>query len=181
MRNVGFTSPILVMIAAVLLGNMYAHDRNKSFLMVDELPMFRLPNLSEIPATARKYGISTVVALQDMTQLEEKYTGMKARVIQNIFGNYFLGRSSLPGGEFVSKLLGMEAVEETSNTTSENKVSTTTYTRDKVLMTPQEVMSLQEGEFVGKVVHKSGGFFRMNRTFAHQQEKARCGRLHKAA
>ena len=61
-----FTSPILVMIAAVLLGNMYAHDRVQSFLMVDELPMFKLPNLSEIPATARKYGISTVVALQEI-------------------------------------------------------------------------------------------------------------------
>lgn len=156
-----FTSPILVLIAAVLLGNMYAHDRNKSFLMVDELPMFRLPNLSEIPATARKYGISTVVALQDMSQLEEKYTWMKAKVIQNIFGNYFLGRSSLDGGEFVSKLLGKEEVETTSETTSEHNKSTTTHKRDKVLMNPQEVMSLKEGEFVGKVVHSSGGFFRM--------------------
>ena len=156
-----FTSPILVMIAAVLLGNMYAHDRVQSFLMVDELPMFKLPNLSEIPATARKYGISTVVALQDMSQLEEKYTGMKAKVIQNIFGNYFLGRSSLNGGEYVSKLLGKEEVESTSETTSDKKVSTTTHKIDKVLMTPQEAMSLNTGEFVGKVVHKSGGFFRM--------------------
>ena len=28
-------------------------------------------------------------------------------------------------------------------------------------MTLQEAMSLNTGEFVGKVVHKSGGFFRM--------------------
>ncbi len=156
-----FTSPILVMIAAVLLGNMYAHGRNKSFLMIDELPMFKLPNLSEVPATARKYGISTVVALQDMTQLREKYTAAKAEVIQNIFGNYFFGRSSLEGAEHISKFMGKIEKEVTSTSKSGKQTSVNTSQKEVPLITPQEAMTLKTGQFVGKVIHPSGGFFKM--------------------
>jgi hypothetical protein len=156
-----FTSPPLVVIASVLLSKMYARGRNKSFLMIDELPMFILPNLAQVPAIAREYGISTVVALQDLTQLREMYSNLKADTIQNIFSNYFLGRSSPDGGEYIKNFMGKIEKEVTSTSKSNNKTSVTTSQKEVPLITQQEAMSLEAGEFVGKVVHPSGGFFRM--------------------
>jgi len=117
--------------------------------------------ISYLQQGPRKYGISTIVALQDMAQLEDSYTSIKAKVIRNTFGNYFLGRSSLEGGKYISELMGKKEIEVTSTTKTEDKVSTTIHTKEVPLITPQEAMSLDTGEFAGKVVHPSGGFFRM--------------------
>jgi len=72
-------SPVLAMTISALVSNMYGHGRNKSFVIIDELPTLFLPNLNEIPATARKYNIATVVALQTLAQLEKTYGVLGAR------------------------------------------------------------------------------------------------------
>ena len=61
--------------------------------MIDELPTLFSPNRSEVPATARKYNIAMVVALQTLAQLEQTYGFLGAKKLQETFGNYFIGRS----------------------------------------------------------------------------------------
>jgi hypothetical protein len=157
----GLLSPILSMIIAVLVGNMYGHGSNKSFLMLDELPTLILPHLSEIPATARKYNIATVVALQNMAQLEKVYTHVGAREIQDTFSNHFIGRGPFSLSKGLSDMIGKKETETTSTTKSYKQKSKTVHQKEAIIVSPQEAMTLKTGEFMGKVVHDSGGFFKM--------------------
>jgi Type IV secretory system Conjugative DNA transfer len=154
-------SPILAMIMAVLTNNMYGHGRNKSFVIIDELPTLILPNLSEIPATARKYKVSTVVALQNIEQLEDAYQTIAARKIRATFSNQFIGRGSFSSAKEISEMLGKEEIESVSTTKSDKKESTTTHQKQEDTLTVQEAMDFQTGEFGGRVVHKKSGRFKM--------------------
>ena len=155
-------SPVLSMIAASLISNMYSHDRNKSFLMIDELPTILLPNLNEIPATARKYGIATIVALQNLSQLENRYSKIGAEELQETFSNHLIGRSQLRLAKNMSDMFGKEKTQVVSTTNnSQQQVSETIHHTEKSIMTPQEVMNLGVGEFVGKVAGSDKSFFRM--------------------
>jgi hypothetical protein len=156
-----FISPILSVVMSSLINQMYSHDRQKSFIMIDELPTIILPQLSEVPATARKYKISTVVALQNMPQLEKAYSNVGAREVQESFSNQFFGRSSLASSEELSRMIGKREVEATSTTKSEQRESKTIQKKEELLLTPQQAMSLETGEFVGRVVSQKGGFFNM--------------------
>lgn len=155
-------SPILSMIIAVLMANMYGHGSNKSFVMIDELPTLLLPKLSEVPATARKYNIATVVALQNIAQLERSYTTIGAKEIQETFSNHLIGRGQWLLSKSLSDMLGKQETAVCSKTISaKEQVSETIHQRETPVITPQDAMNLQTGEFIGKVVHESGGFFRM--------------------
>jgi hypothetical protein len=154
-------SPVLSMCMAVLGTNMYAHNRLPSFNKADEIPTLVRPDLSEAPATGRKYGISTVVALQNMAQLEKAYTPIGAKELQDTFGNHFIGRGSLSSAQYISDLVGKEEEESISTTESDKNVSRTTQSKERVVITPQDAMTLKTGEFMGKIVHPSGGFFKM--------------------
>ena len=154
-------SPVLSMITAAWISQMYAHERNRSFLMIDELPTILLPNLSEVPATARKYGIATIVALQNFAQLEKRYGKVGAMELQETFSNHFVGRSYLQLSTEVSKLFGKQEMEASSHTISEDRVSKTVHERDKMVLSPQEILNLGIGEFVGKLADRGQGFFKM--------------------
>lgn len=153
-------SPILAVVIFSLINQMYDFNRGKSFVMIDELPTIILPQLSEIPATARKYKISTVVALQNMPQLEKSYSDVGAREIQASFSNHFIGRAGdQRSAEEASRMMGKREVEAVSTTKSEQRESKTIQKREESLFTPQQIMSFQTGEFIGKVVNKEEGFF----------------------
>ena len=154
-------SPVLSMCMAVLGGNMYAHNRLPSFNKADEIPTLVRPDLSEAPATGRKYGISTVIALQNMAQLEKAYTAIGAKELQDTFGNHFIGRGSLSSAQYISDLVGKQEEESISTTESDKNVSRTTQQKERVVITPQDAMTLKTGEFMGKIVHPKGGFFKM--------------------
>jgi hypothetical protein len=155
-------SPVLAMAISGLIANMYSHDRNKSFLMIDELPTLFLPHLNEIPATARKYNIATIVALQSIAQLEKTYGVLGAREIQETFSNHFVGRSAFRLSKELSDMFGHQVSEETSQTISSSyRMSKTVHKKDRSILKPQEIMSLGVGEFVGKVADSGEGFFRM--------------------
>lgn len=155
-------SPILAVIIFSLINQMYDFNRVKSFVMIDELPTIILPQLSEIPATARKYKISTVVALQNMPQLEKAYSEVGAREIQASFSNHFIGRTAdQRSAEEASRMMGKREVAFVSTTKSDQRESKTIQNREEAIFTPQQIMSLQAGEFIGKVVSKQEGFFHM--------------------
>lgn len=154
-------SPVLAMIMAFLSTNMYAHERNKSFLMLDELPTLLLPDLAEVPATARKYGIATVVALQNIAQLEKHYGPVGATELQETFSNHFIGRSQFRLSKELSERIGKKETHTSSHTISTHQESETIHEKEKDILTPQETMSLAVGEFVGHVAASDQGFFRM--------------------
>lgn len=168
-------SPVLAMAISVLVSNMYSHDRNKSFLILDELPTLFLPNLNEIPATARKYNIATIVALQTIAQLEKTYGVLGARELQETFGNHLIGKSPFRLSKDLSDMFGKHESKEISRTVSSTyNASKTTHKREKSIVSPQAIMSLKVGEFVGQVAESGKGFFKMQL----QPTKAYAKQLH---
>ncbi|XWN35571.1 MAG: type IV secretory system conjugative DNA transfer family protein [Roseivirga sp.] len=151
-------SPILAMILSVLASNMYGNGRNKSFMLIDELPTLYLPQLSEVPATARKYGIATIVALQNLAQLEKTYGNTGAQELQETFSNQFVGRSQYSVSKLWSEQLGTREKEQVSKTYAEGRLSRTVSQKDEPALTPQALMELEVGEFVGRIPH--GGPFK---------------------
>ena len=155
-------APILAMLVSFLSTNMYRHGRRKSFVMLDELPTLFLPNLSEVPATARKYGVSTIVALQNMAQLEKRYTAVGASELQETFSNHLIGKSPYKVAKEWSERVGRREVKTTSITSAKNQDSKTVHEKEKLILTPQETMDLGVGEFLGSVAASNEPFFRMN-------------------
>jgi hypothetical protein len=154
-------APVLSMIISVLMGNMYGHGRNKSFLVIDELPTLILPNLAKVPAITRKYKISTVGVIQNKAQLEKAYGRLGAKEILDTFSNHFVGRSPYSSSKDISDMMGKKPVESISTTKARSEVSKTTHQKEDPITRAQEGMLLQPGEFMGHVVHPRGGFFRM--------------------
>ena len=155
-------SPVLAMTISALVSNMYGHNRNNSFVVIDELPTLLLPHLNEVPATARKYNMATVVALQTLAQLEKTYGILGAREMQETFGNYIVGRSSFRLSKELSDMFGHKTSQSTSKTIYEaQRMSTTIHQQKRAVINPQKVMSLKVGEFVGKVSDSGKGFFKM--------------------
>ena len=154
-------SPVLSMMMASLIAKMYGHDRNPSFLMIDELPTLLLPHLSDVPATARKYGIATLVALQNLSQLERRYGRVGARELEDTFSNHLVGRSQLRLSKDLSDMFGRQEQQVSSQTISARQFSETVHKQEKVVMSPQELMNLGVGEFVGKVAASNQGFCKM--------------------
>ncbi len=146
---------------AYLSTNMYAHERHKSFLMLDELPTLLLPDLVEVPATARKYGIATILALQNMAQLEKSYGTIGALELQETFSNHFIGRSYYKLAKEMSDRVGKQVVRPTSHTISSHQKSQTIHEKESLILPPQETMNLSAGEFLGSVAASDQGFFRM--------------------
>lgn len=155
-------APVLAMLVSFLSTNMYGHNRAKSFVMLDELPTLFLPNLSEVPATARKYGVSTIVALQNMAQLEKRYTAVGSLELQETFSNHLIGKSPYKVAKDWSERVGRKEVKTTSHTTSRNQDSKTVHEKEKLILTPQETMDLGVGEFLGSVSASDAPFFRMH-------------------
>ncbi|NIP66956.1 TraM recognition domain-containing protein, partial [Candidatus Bathyarchaeota archaeon] len=140
-------SPVLAMLISFLSTNLYGHGRAKSFVMLDELPTLFLPNLSEVPATARKYGVSTIVALQNMAQLEKRYTAVGATELRETFSNHLIGRGPYKVAKDWSERIGRKDIKSGSHTTSKNRDGKTVREKEKLILTPQEAMDLGVGEF----------------------------------
>ena len=153
--------PILAMLTAFLSANMYGRGRPKSFLMLDELPTLFLPQLAEVPATARKYGMATIVALQNLAQLEKRYGMVGAAELQDTFSNHLTGRSQLRVAKEWSERVGKQETHTSSHTISKHQESETIHEKEKTILTPQESMHLAVGEFVGSIAASDQPFFRM--------------------
>lgn len=160
-------SPIIALIITVCFKAMYGHNRIKSCVAIDELPTLYIPDLSELPATARKYGIATIACVQSNAQLEHTYGAVGAKKIQQTLVNKILGSAEDESAMYISKLLGKQ--EQLLDTSSENysmqegKLSQSQGTSQQrhwqEVLTPQQIMGFEVGEFTGKVAESNTAFF----------------------
>lgn len=155
-------SPIIAMIISVAISNMYNHDREKSFIIIDELPTLFIPNLVNIPATARKYGISTVLAIQNQAQLEKVYSPVGAKELFSTFSNHIIGKSSFIESKVTSDMLGRYEKENISKTYHSQSGHSETITKQKdLIIDPQDTMTLKIGQFIGQVSESDNTFFKI--------------------
>lgn len=163
-------SPVISLLLTVCFKTMYGHNRNKSFVAIDELPTLLIPGLVELPATARKYGISTVACLQSNAQLEYTYGSIGAKRIQDTLVNKIIGNVEGASADWASHLMGKKEkkVVASSSSTSYYQSGYTetsgkgTHLQEKSILSPQDFMNFNVGTFAGRVVESNQAFFKYN-------------------
>lgn len=149
-------SPVIGLVMAAGAKLLNRQDKLKSLLLVDEFPTIYIPNVEQLPATARSNKVATILACQDITQIIDKYGKQKCDTVLSNLGNQFYGRTSNPDtAQRVSKLFGKvdRLMESTSaNYTSgafklKRGTSNSFSYQERDIVKPQDVTVLQTGSF----------------------------------
>lgn len=155
-------APIISLITSVGMRQMNKPNQQKSVVLLDEAPTIYIPNIEQIPATARSNKIATIFGVQDFSQLIDNYGDEKAQIIISNLGNQFFGRvTNGKTAEMVQKLFSKEdrtfiskntgtgtggMVIHTQSNQSRGK-SENIQERDRVKV--NDLINLEPGEFYG--------------------------------
>ncbi|WP_454059253.1 type IV secretion system DNA-binding domain-containing protein [Elizabethkingia ursingii] len=155
-------APVISLIISVGMRQMNKPNQQKSVVLLDEAPTIYIPNIEQIPATARSNKIATIFGVQDFSQLVDNYGQDKAQIIIANLGNQFFGRvTNGKTAEMVKTLFSKEdrlfinkstgggtsgQVVHTQSNTSKSK-NETIQERDRVKVS--DLINLNPGEFYG--------------------------------
>lgn len=155
-------APAISLIISVCTRIMNEPNKNVSALVIDEFPTLYLPNIEQVPATARSNKISTIMACQDYSQIVDKYGKEKAEVLISNLGNQFFGRSSnFKSAEMIKNLFSKE--DRTFKTTtkgtgtsgkmvhlsSNNSRGSSESIQERDRVKVSDIINLEAGEFCG--------------------------------
>ncbi|WP_405334503.1 type IV secretory system conjugative DNA transfer family protein [Flavobacterium oreochromis] len=159
-------TPAISLIVSVALRQMNQPNQQKSVVLLDEAPTIFIPNVEQIPATARSNKIATVFGVQDFAQLQDKYGSDKAQVIVSNLGNQFFGRiTNGKSAEMVQNLFSKkDHIFVSKNDGSSGKItdilkndnrgtSEAIQERDRVKIS--DLINLNQGEFYGIIAEGS--------------------------
>ena len=153
--------PIDSLIMTVAAKRMNKKGRLPSFIILDEAPTIFIPNASTIPATARSNKVSFVYCAQDISQMETMYGKEITREIIANLGNQFYGSvGDTETAKKASEMIGKRRRLQTSINDGDSKSSGSNSKSSgknqslqwEELIKPDEIMNLEVGRFVGKVV-----------------------------
>lgn len=156
----GTIAPLCSLVTSVGSKMMNQPDRLPSTVMLDESPTIFIPNIEVIPNTGRSNKISTILFVQDLSQLIDGYGKEKADVLFSACGSHFYGRvASSHTADILSKQFGKEdRLFETKSTNKKNtsilqnnKGKSYSY-QERDVFKSSEFMNLGVGEFVGRIV-----------------------------
>ena len=145
-------APIIGLILASVSKQLNRQGKEKSVFMIDEFPTVYIPNIEQLPATARSNKVATILACQDITQLYDKYGKEKSETILSNLGNQFYGRTPNPTtAKRVSDLFGkgdkqVVSINKETSLINYNKGKTIS-TRESDIVKVQEVAQLETGSF----------------------------------
>ncbi len=143
-------APIMGLILTSISKQLNRQDKEKSVFMVDEFPTVYIPNVEQLPATARSNKVATILACQDISQITDKYGREKADTILSNLGNQFYGRTPNPQtAKRVSEIFGKaekEVISYSKSPISLNKGRTHS-TRETDIVKVQDVAQLPTGSF----------------------------------
>ncbi|PZP49823.1 MAG: conjugal transfer protein TraG [Pseudopedobacter saltans] len=125
--------------------------RNKSSIIVDELPSIFLNGIEQFIAVARSYKVSTVLCVQDFSQLVKDYGKELAEVIVNICGNLISGQVTGDTAKQLSERFGKIVQERESISINRNDTSVSKSTQLDSAIPASTIATLSSGEFVGIV------------------------------
>lgn len=146
-------APIIGLILTSVSKQLNRPGKEKSVFMLDEFPTIYVPNVEQLPATARSNKVATILACQDITQIVDRYGKEKAETILSNLGNQFYGRTPNPQtARRVSEIFGKTDREVLSSSREGgifggDEITTTTTTRTEEIVKMQEVAQLNTGTF----------------------------------
>ena len=123
----------------------------KSSLIIDELPTIYIRGLDNLIATARSNKVAVCLSFQDFSQLERDYGQEEAKVIENTVGNIFAGQVLGDTAKTLSERFGRIVQLRTSNSLSNDNLTTSTNTQLDSLIPASKISNLSQGMFVGAV------------------------------
>ncbi len=89
-------SPIIATIVHTVIKQMSIRNQKSSFVMMEEAPTIKLPNMHRIPATLRSYDITTVYVMQDKIQNDMLYGDKASKAILSNLSYQFFGKVNDP-------------------------------------------------------------------------------------
>lgn len=141
--------PVISLIATVCMKKMNQQGKHKSLFLLDEAPTLFIPELSQLPATARSNKVSTILCVQDYAQLKKYYGADDAQVMRANLGNQFFGMTNnLETAKYVSELVGDYEKLARSIAQSEQHITESTSLQKDHILTPREIMNQPPGHFV---------------------------------
>lgn len=151
-------SPIIGLMLASISKQLNQQGKEKSVFMIDEFPTVYVPNIEQLPATARSNKVATVLVCQDIAQIVDRYGREKTDTILSNLGNQFYGRTTNPQtAQRVSQMFGKaDKLMETHSDNFERtlvmgdrrKGSGKSYAyQERDLVKVQDVAKLQTGAF----------------------------------
>ena len=161
-------TPAISLIISVALRQMNQPDQQKSVILLDEAPTIFIPNIEQIPATARSNKIATIFGVQDYSQLADKYGNEKAQVIISNLGNQFFGR--ITNGKtaemvqnlfskkdeiFISKNDGTGTSGQFVHLGSNTNAGTSEAVQERDRVKISDLVNLSQGEFYGIIAEGS--------------------------
>lgn len=146
-------SPVVSLILNVCMNQMNQLGKHpKSAIIIDELPTIYVNKMDSLPATARKKGVSTIVAIQDYNQLDRDYTTKNAKVIKGVLSNYFLGgTNNYDEAEKLSKMIGNVTVFDRNISRSGSGETVSDNSRQERIIRPESIINQPVGHFTGKI------------------------------
>jgi hypothetical protein len=161
-------TPAISLVISVALKQMNQPNQQKSVVLLDEAPTIFIPNIEQIPATARSNKIATIFGVQDYAQLVDKYSEDKAQVIISNLGNQFFGRTtnyktaeavqnifSKKDETFISKNDGTGTSGKFVHLQNSNNVGTSENIQERHRVKINEIVNLSQGEFYGIIAEGS--------------------------
>lgn len=133
----------------IIMKRSYKYRERKFSIMVDELPTMYLQGLDEYIATIRKHKGCVWMGIQDIEQLNKNYGKAAADVIVNTCGTIMSGLVNGSTAERLSKMFGKTEQESFSASVGKD-TSVSLSTQSKELLPAAKIMSLSQGQFVGK-------------------------------
>lgn len=134
--------------------------RLKSSLIVDELPTIYFRGLDNLIATARSNKVSTLLSVQDFSQMKRDYGDKEATVILNTVGNVFSGQVVGDTAKTLSSRFGKIVQRRQSMTFTERDTTTSLSTQLDALIPESKISTLSQGRFVGAVADNFGEVLR---------------------
>src|SRR5690606_26273824 len=89
-------SPVIAMVMHTIIKQMSVRGKESSFLLMEEAPTLKLPNMHRIPATLRSYDICTVYVMQDKVQNDLLYGDKASKAILSNLSYQFFGKVNDP-------------------------------------------------------------------------------------
>ena len=189
-------SPIIAAVLHTVIKEMSVRHQKPSFLLMEEAPTLRLPNMQRIPATLRSYDIATVYVMQDKVQNEILYGDKISRAILSNLSYQFFGKVNDPDtAKYYERFFEIVRKETTSVNRGHNlnfDTRITTGEKEVAKRRADMFFRLQQGEFIAfadgkdtkvqfKLQHILREVPRNEREFSNEDLRLNFERIHREA
>lgn len=151
--------PVISCILASIKKTVNNQGKHPHFIAVDEYPQLHL-EVSDLPATGRSNQVGILIALQDIKQVEKKYSKVYAEELLANLGTQFFGMSNNDEtAKNVSNMFGTVKKKDDSYSFSEDGINFSQRLSNEKIIQDRDVKGQPKGHFVGKVADGDPALF----------------------